>query len=290
MENFYNDSKLVCNSLKCFLELFILVAGISLNAIFIVCIHKQKCTANFKSHKPFRHLLIAMLVSDMWYLFNELNIWYFLLVNKPSLTSYNGVCQLSSYFNALFTILHEFYMLCGNYLLFKLIFPRKKSHDKEVYNQFLVTDKQKSHTKAEGVSETNCISLANLNEIRQVHTDVKCTDGVFSESVSSNGYAKRTMSFRDQTKSKAASFFSQLNFDYQQVLANKKYILEEVYYNLVVKEKLLITLNVIVWIYLLSFLIWIQGVQKLNTGNVASNAISNNVALPNATTVPDRLG
>ena len=262
MEIFYADSKILCNSIKCFLELFCLIAGLALNIIFIVVIQKKRSTKNFKTSKPFRHILIAILISDTWYILNELNIWYFLLTNKPLLTSYNGICQLNSYFNALFTILQEFYMLCANYMLLKIIFPKKdRPKSAEVYNQFLVSKDDDLKNRGSCRSQQN-FNLTDLNEIKnEIEHEKTVAD---DPSNSPNG----------MQNSFGAKFFSLLSFDFKQVILNKKYIVEEVYYNLIIQEKFLITLNIIIWIYLLSFLIWIQGVQKMNAGGAANHASS----------------
>lgn len=119
-----NSSKNSSFLMKCILELFILSTGLILNSIFILIIYKKKTTKRFISPKPFRYLLIAILISHIWYLINELNIWFFFLTNQPSLTVINGICQLNSYFNALFSILLEFHMIFGSFILFRITFNK----------------------------------------------------------------------------------------------------------------------------------------------------------------------
>ncbi len=62
MENLNNSSKNSCNSIKCIMELIFLLVGLLSNSIFILVIYKNRTTKKFVSPKPFRHLLIAILI------------------------------------------------------------------------------------------------------------------------------------------------------------------------------------------------------------------------------------
>ncbi len=62
MENLNNSSKNSCNSIKCIMELIFLLVGLLSNSIFILVIYKNRTTTKFVSPKPFRHLLIAILI------------------------------------------------------------------------------------------------------------------------------------------------------------------------------------------------------------------------------------
>lgn len=171
-----NSSKNSSFLMKCILELFILSTGLILNSIFILIIYKKKTTKRFISPKPFRYLLIAILISHIWYLINELNIWFFFLTNQPSLTVINGICQLNSYFNALFSILLEFHMIFGSFILFRITF-RKFDNDgaNDVYNNFLKEDEYLQHNlqPIEIKTSESSLSIRNFNEISCVNTQLE---------------------------------------------------------------------------------------------------------------------
>ncbi len=215
----------------------------------------------------------------------ELNIWYFYLTNQPSLTSYNGICQFNSYFNALFSVLLEFHMLCGSYIVFRITFRKADSQDRsEVYNQFF-THEEESQNKSQATEEklSNDLKLikntSNLNEITKMENSNNGNDQMEVETSNLPGQKEscqkaqflaimrssrfKTLKNLSLPRFKALSVLSSFDTDYGLTINSKKFKLEEIYFNLILKEKFLITLFSIVWIYLLSFLLWIYGVQRL---------------------------
>jgi len=114
-----------------FLVTLISAIGIALNISFIIVICKNKRTKKFQSPKPFRQLLIAILISDIWYLLNKLDIRHFYSTLTINFTAYNGICQLNAYLNVLFSILLEFHMLFGSFTLFRITFKENDSKKQE---------------------------------------------------------------------------------------------------------------------------------------------------------------
>jgi hypothetical protein len=228
---------------------------------------------------------------------NELNIWYFYLTNQPSLTSYNGICQFNSYFNALFSVLLEFHMLCGSYIVFRITFRKTDSQDtSEIYNQFF-TNEEESQNKTQAIEDKlpndSQSNTSNLNEITKMENSNDANDQIEVETSNLRGKKEtspnklkkakffaiirstrfKTLKNLSLPRFKGLSVLSSFKNDYGLTINSKKFKLEEVYFNLILKEKFLITLFSIVWIYLLSFLIWIYGVQRLkrNISYTSSN-------------------
>jgi hypothetical protein len=295
-----NSSKNSSFLTKCILELLILSTGLILNSIFILIIYKKKKTKRFLSPKPFRYLLISILISHIWYLINELNIWFFFLTNHPSLTVINGICQLNSYFNALFSILLEFHMIFGSFILFQVTFRNFESDGaNDIYNKFLKEDEYLQPIEIK-TSETS-ITIKNFNEISCVNTqledEIRNSPKEFfkkeikeSHGINSNKNRSEFLKISNILKKKVASIFSSLNIDYRHTISSKKFEQEEVYFNIMYKEKFLITLNVIVWVYLNSFLIWIYGIQRIKSNydyHGTTRKISSNFKLNKTGEVPN---
>ncbi len=233
-----------------FLVTTIIIIGLVLNVSFIIVIYKNKTTKEFQSTKPFRHLIIAILISDIWLLINKFDISSAFKIN---FYSYNGICQVSSYLNALFTVLLECHMLFGAYVLFRITF--KKNSPEKLENESNYD--QPRHVKV----LDNDAQKQNQNDL----DEIVC---VQKQNISSSLYVKPTKKKFSLSAKMSSSLKANFKFDYWERVKTKKYRLEEVYYNLIIAEKHFITLNTIFWIYMLSFLIWIHGVKYSNTSNI----------------------
>lgn len=339
-----------------FLKLVMLIFGLVFNLLFLLLIIKNKTTKSFKSYKPFRHLLAAMVISDLWFLVDKIYEWYvsFVKFNFDPL-SFNGACQFYSYLDNFFSILLEFYMLTANYILFCIIFKSKKTADlNEIYNKYIpdqdsgilieskfdklrtnykkwnssslrvlsanislhslrATFNTKKKTEASnldenvvelGSSDKNATSLEMASEAEthlydSVENNNSCKknkranfETTFSDFAISNNDSDKldlskaksmsieklnTISITDSslkhtqpnirkstlfnsTASFSSKFFSNSKFNFLDMVQNERFEKENFYFNIILIEKISIILFIFVWIYLLSFLLWVRGV------------------------------
>ncbi|RNA10471.1 hypothetical protein BpHYR1_028173 [Brachionus plicatilis] len=99
-----------------------LFSGIFLNICLYIIIYRKKKTNFLQSTKPMRYLLMAILLSDTWFLIDNL-------------TSVNFMCQFISYLNYFLPIILEFSMMTADYILISLVM---KSNDQKVKNVQLI--------------------------------------------------------------------------------------------------------------------------------------------------------
>ena len=126
-----------------YVEPIILFSGIFFNLVLIALIYRRKRTKLLRSTKPLRYLLIAMLVSDTWYLIYHANVWYFFVHNKPDLSSFDVLCQVNTYLNYFFSVLLEFNMLSADWILLRIVFKstaatKRRERGTSIYDQFYV--------------------------------------------------------------------------------------------------------------------------------------------------------
>ena len=258
-----------------FTKMFLL-CGLVLNSVFILIIYKKRLTKKFQSPKPFRHILIAILLCDMAYLLNESDVW-----NKPIFTSYNGICQLNTYLNALFAVLHEFHMLYASYILFRITFKKANTSMPIKTHESLTENEPQTNSNAlkqnhNSLNEIIClenqkIESNNAKKILKGYSLKTPLSPKISKLKKTQSLTSRLSArLKAKTKSSTVSLLSNFKTDYWQRIQSKKYRMEEVYYNLIIKEKQFITLNSVFWIYMLSFLIWTHGVENLkeNSGRL----------------------
>jgi hypothetical protein len=162
-------------------------------------------------------------------------------------------------------------MLYGSYFLFRITFSKVDSQDiSEVYNQFFSTEKFNQNKVAGNKIIINLESAPisnNLNEIKNITysgneaiSEIKThLESPQIHSSCDNRIRNSFSVLQAERGPRAFSFFSINN----EITSKVKYELEEFYFKLIVKEKSFIVLNVIIWVYLLSFLLWIQGVRRL---------------------------
>ncbi len=180
---------------------------------------------------------------------------------------------MNSYFNALFSVLLEFHMLYGSYILFRITFSKVDSQDiSDVYNQFFSNEKNDQNKVVENKIIINLKSAPindNLSEIKIITNSENETisekkthfESPQVQSSCDNRIRNSFSVLQAEKRARAFSFFAINN----EMTSKIKYELEEFYFKLIVKEKSFIVINVIIWVYLLSFLLWIQGVRRLKT-------------------------
>jgi hypothetical protein len=100
----------------------------------------------FGSRMPLRFLLIGMLVADINHITSNINIYIFPWINFPDLTSYNVICQLTSYIFNYFSVLNECFMLVADFILLSFILPKKNINTHE-YKDFFEIDSSIDSTK-----------------------------------------------------------------------------------------------------------------------------------------------
>jgi hypothetical protein len=299
-----------CSLFKCFVEPTIFLGGLVANILLIIIIFKNKHTKSLSSSKPMRYLLVGMLVSDVWFLLDQTNVWFFSIVDKPDLSSYNGTCQIYTYLEHFFAISLEFYMLFADYILLVILFKSKKSilSPEEVYNQFMVRDsKNHGDPETEGMlssktkvalrkslsrlkrmlshDESNFINHACGDEVvdceaynLQLSRRKETVDNLSSESDQKSDHnedvpdlgdivvdGRKISNFVVVGKSKSLNMHKssankarKKNMFYV-LLDTTKFKNENIYYNIVIKEKVVIILWIFICMYLLSFLLWIRG-------------------------------
>jgi hypothetical protein len=300
-ESFTFDTPSNCTIMKCFIEPLVLFSGLISNIVLILIIHKKKYTKSLSSSKPLGYLLIGMLVSDVWFLIQQINVWYFTLMNRSDLTSYNGFCQLYTYFEYFFSFSLEFYMLFANYILLSIIFKSKKwtTHSNEdVYNQFLIPTDESEPRKSSLLTRNFRDSVRAL--YRKFHLVNKNTDltqqinekGDYEtmadslKAVAGSGTASKNTNKLISSQSPSASSSTNNRPLASLKISNKKnnknslikrqrskflilfdtvkFKNEQIYFNILIKEKVAIILCVFICLYLLSFLLWIRGIRNLN--------------------------
>jgi hypothetical protein len=246
---FINLKQIECNLSQCFVEPMILFAGIFLNIIFIRILIKSSKTYKLKSRKPLRFIFITILICDLWYLVDHVNIWYFSLIKKPDLTSISGVCQFHSYFSWFFAFLNELQMLTGSVLLIQFVSETTKSaHD--VYNNFLEEKITNDVIKTDKNLKSSSIirEFSNIPDENNHHISLDAIENVEND-----------MDYLNEIEHTEGKNFKKSGFKLMiNILDHVKNKKETIYYDILLKEKFVTLLNVFLCMYLLSFMLWIK--------------------------------
>ena len=133
-----------CHPISCYLDTVILVLGLLSNITFLVIILTKNEEKTFKSTMPLRHLLVGMLIGDLTFLLSNLNSNMIAAIEFPDLTSYNIICQLTSYLINYFAVLTECFMLAADFILLFILFKPKPAR-LNVYTSFI--DLSKTNVK-----------------------------------------------------------------------------------------------------------------------------------------------
>lgn len=261
--------------IKHFLEPFILVVGIKFNILLIIITYKNNRTKNLRSTKPMRYLLISILISDTWFLLKELNVWFFLFRNGPDLTSFNILCQLSSYLNYFLSILLEVYMISADFILLSIVFRHNNSSSR--LNNFAANKNNRSDSL--DLKFLRKFSRRNINLINE-NIELESINTLRLARTRKNQLNRRSISLENDlskctqiTSSHSSGQIienSKINLvkprksHFVNLIENLRFKREDVYFGIVMKEKVIIILNVFVWMYMLSFLLWIKGVKSIN--------------------------
>lgn len=245
--------------IKYFLEPFILILGIIFNLLLLCITYTFKRTNCLHSTKPLRYLLISMLISDTWFLLKELNVWYFLFKNGPDLTSFDIICQLSSYFSYFLSILLEVFMISADFILLKIALKKTSSKDlaEDVYNDFLNEKSLEKESIFQRVFRkySKKETESNLNEIIEMES---ISSAKISKS-STGIFRKSSYKRRSTCESNQFTLFTPSSKSFMKLNLRR----EDFYFSIILKEKLIIILSIFIWMYLLSFLLWIKGVKNL---------------------------
>jgi hypothetical protein len=251
--NYYNDnnnniSDNKCNLRLCLIEPLLLFGGIFFNLCFIYIILRRKRTSKLKSNKPFRFIFITILICDIWYLIEHINIWYHSLVNKSDLTSINGICQFHSYFSNFFTFLNEIQMLIGGFLLIRIVSSTTNTSS-DIYHSFIENSTRDDSTTAKSSVDFGPEELEKrhikLNYPRQNNQNNKNIKFQINSDHEKNCDMKSRWS--------KSGFKIMINvLDH---FRNKK---ETLYYDMLLKEKFVTWLSVFLCMYMLSFTLWIK--------------------------------
>jgi preprotein translocase subunit SecG len=361
-----------CSFLNCLVKPTIFFGGLVTNILLILIVYKNKHTKSLSSSKPLRYLLIGMLVSDVWFLIEEINVWFFSLLSQPDLSSYNGTCQIYTYLEHFFAISLEAYMLFADYILLSILFKKKKwaVSPEDIYNQFMVptikshndannnedseimmsersqslksTAKKRSIISSRGIDlrktfgrrwkrillngkekkqlsgmvgagkPGECRPISECDEVvefcgstenRVVETASRSGVGNVSASESAidpnecstndvyaianevasnpqNGQPGRRVTYREvHSTQKRSSHHKQRKSQFFVLLDTTKFKNENIYYNILIKEKVVIILWIFICLYLLSFLLWIRGdSSKMGSRSSRSSVIENIVS------------
>lgn len=252
-----------CGTMKCIIEPLILFTGLVSNLILMIVIVRNRRTDGLISDKPMRYLLIAILLSDIWFLMDTINVWYFSMQNKPDLSSYSGACQIYTYMEYLFSTSIEFYMISADFILLNLVRKSKKrasTHADEIYTENLI--------------ENGCGNPDSTFEVDLVTPRNKSRKSL----VKSERFSMYSMQENNQIQVArlGSSFSRQSNDDSmgdQKLVCNRnqshfvrmiqshtsRFKNESIYLNIVFREKVIIILCTFLCVYLLSFLLWIRG-------------------------------
>jgi hypothetical protein len=160
-----------------FIYPFLIFNGLTFNiTIFIILIHKKKeiksrsrllNEENF-DYIPFRYLMIAILVCDIYYLLNKLNIWFFFILNKDNLTSFDFLCQIIVYLDYISAILTKFYILIGNYIAYFTLSRHNPFMNENFREKCLIYS---NNTSTNLNTENNSIAQGN-NSIQKMTTHI----------------------------------------------------------------------------------------------------------------------
>ena len=131
-----------CHPVSCYLDTAILVLGLMSNIAFLIIILRKNEQKRFKSTMPLRHLLIGMLIGDLTFLLSNFNSNLIALIEFPDLTSYNIICQLTSYLINYFAVLTECFMLAADFILVFILFKPKPARV-NAYTSFIDLSKTK---------------------------------------------------------------------------------------------------------------------------------------------------
>ncbi|CAF0977327.1 unnamed protein product, partial [Brachionus calyciflorus] len=248
---------------KYLIEPITLIIGVNLNIFLYIIIYRKKRTKNLQSTKPLRYLLMTILLSDTWFLIDKFNIWYFSIMKKNNLTSVNFLCQFISYLNYFVPIILEFSMLAADYILVSLVF--KSTQSKDVYNNFLPTTEERlqkhsslSHSKKTKQNLFN--SLKNTKNTKNVYRYYSRRSISLESNLESLDNLEKIHFVKDTRKPKHKPFVH--------LIESVCFKREEVYNGIILREKCFLILNTFIWMYLLSFIFWINGLTKLDTRNL----------------------
>jgi hypothetical protein len=292
------------NQIRQYVEPFILFSGIFFNIVLILIIYCKKRTKLLRSTKPLRYLLIAMLVSDTWYLLYQVNVWYFFFKNKPDLSSFNVLCQLNTYLNYFFSILLETNMLSADWILLIIVFKSSnRNHEISIYDKFLENKDSRTSKLTVGASINNNLLIRNLsfalgrrksaNPEPSVQMgnqssvtepqDIELVDVDFMEFSKGSGPSCSNATLSNLArKSTSATTNTQLQTvtpvtsvvkkqrNFLSLVTNFSFKTEASYFNIILKEKISLILNFFIWMYLLSFLLWIRGIKTINLNEPSS--------------------
>lgn len=240
-----------CNLRECLIEPLLLFGGIILNLIFIFIILKRRKTSKLKSNKPFRFILITILICDLWYLIDHINIWYHSLANRSDLTSFNGICQFHSYFSSFFTFLNEIQMLIGGILLIRFVSNTTKTSS-DIYNSFI--ENSNNNTRDDSTTAKSSGEFGP-EELDSVNSNIKLNYSCLRKNEQNNKKMEYLINSNNVTSLKWSKSGFKIMVNVLDHFRNKK---ETIYYDMLLKEKFVTWLSVFLCMYMLSFTLWIK--------------------------------
>jgi hypothetical protein len=256
---------------------YVLSIGIISNLAFVIALQ----FVNRKGLKsPLRLIIILLTISDVMYLVNELNLWLFVQHRNFHITSIYGLCQVYSYLYYLFEVLNECHFILANFLILKL--SRKRSQIKKVDLDLLETLTpiartppaspdlgQHQHTttlhpsRSTAVFHTDQASHLIRKSLIKVNSRSTLTLSEYTVNIK-----KKALSLSAIKTSQVGSFDKVLKFNLNRFKTPVKYLeaySSRTYDNYVLNERLFVVLYSFVFMYLISFMLWIQDVKTVNT-------------------------
>ena len=236
-----------CGFTSCFFEPLFVVFGIIFNILLFIIIYKDDKKTIFNCQKPLRYLLMGMLIGDINNLASRVNIYIVHLLRLPDITSFNIICQLSSYLSNYFSVLTECFMLGADFILIFLLFPPNSQCD-DIYTNFLGNVGNKINLKlhsrikesAQKSEETNyhAINKESMSQIEKMNITTNCI------------LLKQRKNLKRQHINKIIKSLTK----------------KDIYKTILQVEKFIVILFGFVWLYLLSFILWTHGFKGFKLG------------------------
>jgi hypothetical protein len=237
------------------------IIGILSNITFLIVLNYNKKNETYhgkylKVKQPLRYLTIAITISDIVYLLNEINEWSLVKYRYNHYTSINGICQLYAYLINYFFVLNECHLITANFILLHFLYLKRNSVILQdfvcIYNSNLVKISNSTQNSSPSPTLTPPPPSIIIDDGKQQQQAI---DSIQSPSNLQNLFKTNNFSYRRRNS------VAELN------LIN--------YSNFVFYEKIVIIFYSFFIMYLLSFFVWIQTVKTYKLPTSTSSMILN---------------
>jgi hypothetical protein len=247
----------------------VLLIGILSNLLFLIIILKKKnekiCIKSLnKVKQPILSLVIAIIIGDIFYLFNELNEW---LLSNNIYYSINGVCQLLSYIFNYFLVLNECHFITANiFLINYFCFKKTKIILNEDRLNSSLTERLSSISKRKDSNHLQVEAISVFESPKYTNISSVSVDQIYEFRNSFSSFLKRKESRLQRNRTRSEISIKMIKSELKKLNYSK----------LVFYEKVIISFYSFIFMYLLSFFFWIQQVYNYK---IPSNYNSNRIVI-----------